>query len=271
MKRKLGIITSCLPGKSEYDALDYIADAGFEMVFCDEFNQKEILRLKEKCDRLGIALEFLHAPYAGVNQFWNPGDAYLKLRDGIYSSIEGASEAGIPVVVSHVSSGWFPPLIYDFGLARFDELVEYATAKKVKIAFENLRRDDYLDVIMKRYEKEPYVGFCYDCGHQHCYSYGEPVDYLALYGDRLLCTHIHDNFGRDQTDIWRDADEHIMPFDGNLDYTAMMKRLHKTGYTGALTLELCNQERYCEKTPAEFLAIAHERIAKIAALESQLS
>ena len=262
MKRKIGIIASCLPGISEYDALDYIGDAGFEMVFCDSFEPHEILRLKEKCDRLGISLDFLHAPFSGVNDFWVEGDAFLPLRNNIFSSIAGASEAGIPIVVAHVSSGWFPPAISDVGLSRFDELVEYAETKKVTIAFENLRRADYLDVILQRYQGTSNVGFCYDCGHEHCYT--EPVDYLDLYGTRLLCTHIHDNYGRDKNDPMRDADDHLMPFDGNIDYVAMMERIKKTPYTGALTLELCNAERYREKGNTAFLAIARERIEKIA-------
>ena len=267
MKRKLGITASCLPGISELDALPFIKNAGFEMIFSETSDPDTICRLREKCDQLGLSFDFVHSPFRGVNDFWVSGDAYLPLWQGIKDSIIGCERAGVPVAVCHVSSGWFPPAIEDFGLARFDELVKFASERGVKVAFENLRRDDYLDVIMKRYEKEPYVGFCYDCGHEHCYNYADPVDYLKFYGDRLLCTHLHDNHGRDPKDIWADGDEHLMPFDGTMDYANMMEKIHKTPYQGALTLELVNEYQYKTLGANEFLKLAYERLLRIASLE----
>ena len=265
MKRKLGITASCLPGISEYDALDFIKAAGFEMVFSESSDPDTICRLKEKCDALGLSLDFVHSPWRGINDFWMPCDAYLPLWQGIKDSIIGCERAGIPVAVCHVSSGWFPPPICDTGLARFDELVEFAGEHGVMIAFENLRKFGVLAAILERYEKNPKVGFCYDCGHEHCYT--GSVRYLDLYGDKLLCTHLHDNHGRDPKDYWADGDEHLMPFDGNIDYADMMARIHKTPYTGALTLELVNEYQYRTLGASEFLRIAYERLSRIASLE----
>lgn len=264
MNGKLGIIADCLPGVAEIDALEMIRNAGFEMVFCDENDPEKVYKIREKCDQLGLSLDFLHAPFKGINDFWIPGLAYRKLRDGITSSIDAASEAGVPTVVCHVSSGWFPPQLCDIGFERFDALVDYAISKNVKIAFENLRKVGNLAAIMERYEKIPEVGYCYDCGHEHCYT--ETVHFLELYGDRLLCTHIHDNHGRSKDDYWGDPDEHLMPFDGNIDYADMMKRIRQLPYDGALTLELEQKGQYEDKTHEEFLQIAYERIKRISSL-----
>lgn len=264
MERKLGIFAACLPGVTEIDALDKIKAAGFDMVFGEAYDEKTVCAMKDKCEKLGLSLDFLHAPFRGINDFWRSGLAYRDLRDNIRASIDSAAKAGVPVVVVHVSSGWFPPPICDIGFARFDDLVERAMDKGVTIAFENLRKLGNLAVTMERYKKIPNVGFCYDCGHEHCYT--ETVHFLDIYGSRTLCTHIHDNTGRDPEDKWKDGDAHMMPFDGTVDYADMMARLNKVGYTGALTLEITKYGEYLEKSDEEFLAVAYERIQKIAAL-----
>ena len=264
MKRKLGIISSCLPALSEYDALDKIKAAGFEMIFADTFDVKTACAMREKCDKLGLSFEFLHAPFSGINDYWCEGDAYLRIRDGMYKSLDSAAAAGVPVTVAHVSSGWFPPNLCDIGFARFDSLVDYAVKKGVKIAFENIRKIGNLAAIMERYEKVEEVGFCYDCGHEHCYT--ETVHFLDLYGERTLCTHIHDNYGRDKADIWKDADYHLLPFDGNIDYADMMARINASSYKGSLTLEVSKHGAYKDMSDEDFLKTAYERIVKISKL-----
>lgn len=261
---KFGIIASCLPGVAEIDALEKIRQAGFETVFTGENDPKTVYNFKERCEQLGLSVDSLHAPFRGINSFWIPGLAYRDLRNGIYSSIDAASGADIPVIVCHVSSGWFPPQLCDIGFQRFDELVDYAISKNVKVAFENLRKVGNLAAIMERYEKIPEVGFCYDFGHEHGYT--ATVHFLELFGDRVFCTHIHDNHGRSQEDYYGEPDEHLMPFDGNLDYADAMKRLCQTNYTGALTLEIGQKGEYLEKSHKEFLQIAYERLRRISAL-----
>ena len=264
MKNKLGIAAACLSGVKEIDALDLIRDVGFESVFSEDNDPKTVLAIREKCDRLGLVCDSLHAPWRGINDIWLEGDACKPLLDGIYLSVDAAAGAGIPAIVTHVSSGWFPPKISEIGYERFAALVDYAEKKKVKLAFENLRRLGHLAVLMDLYERNPWVGFCYDWGHEHCYT--ETVKYLDFYGDRLLVTHIHDNFGRDHNDYYADPDAHLMPFDGNIDYADIMTRLRKTDYTGSLTLELFREGKYAETPDREYLEIAFERLQRIAAL-----
>ena len=225
MKHRLGIIADCLPGVAEIDALEKIRKAGFDMVFSSEYDPKTVYKIKEKCDRLGLSLDFLHAPFRGINDFWIPGLAYRGLRNGIYGSIDAASEAGVPMIVCHVSSGWFPPQLCDVGFQRFDDLVDYAISKNVKIAFENLRKVGNLAAILERYEKVPEVGFCYDCGHEHCYT--ETVHFLELYGNRVFCTHIHDNHGQ--------KDEHLTIGEGDIDFRRVVGML--PNYDGRFIIE----------------------------------
>lgn len=260
MERKFGIELECLRYTELKDGtvLEMIKDAGFDSVFSNKYEMGEVTAIKEKAAKLGLDVEFLHAPFRGINDFWCAGLKYLPLKKTVIASIDSAAANGIPVVVMHVDSGWNPPDICDIGLNRFDGIVEYADKKGVKIAFENIRNFGTLAAMMQRYRSVWNVGYCYDCGHEHCYT--ETVRFTDLFGSRILCTHIHDNVGRDGRD---DPDDHLMMFDGNIDYADMMARLRTAGFDGTLTVELEKNEKYSHMSNEEYIKTAYERIVKI--------
>lgn len=265
MKRKLGIVAECVPSMDANDVLPLLRQAGFETTFTGQISAAAVDAIQEKCAQTGITLEFLHGPWRGINSIWLPGEEYRPLYDQMRESIETAAASGVGVVVLHVSSGWTPPEINDTGLARFDALVELAEKKGAVIAFENLRKAGNVIYFTDRYDGSDAVRFCYDCGHAHCYT--ERIEFIDVFADRLICTHIHDNFGRDHSNPMADGDRHLLPFDGNMDYAPMMKKLDEYGYTGSLMLEVhqtCGDyaARY---TPEEFIREAYERIRRVAA------
>lgn len=268
MKQHLGIIASCLP-HSEAENIAKIKEAGFDTVFLSSFEKKTVCEIKNECEKHGITAETIHAPFYTIedgrwistNEFWMDGCDYFHLFRQILETIDSAAEAGIPVVVSHVSGGWVAPPLSDIGFYHFDRLVEYAWQKGVKIAFENIRNVGNVAALMERYERIPAVGYCFDCGHEHCYT--ETAHFLDFFHDRLLCTHIHDNFGRSKEDPMKDTDIHLLPFDGNIDYADMMSRYKKYGCTVPLTLEVGKGAKYKDLSEEEFLATAFERIKKI--------
>lgn len=261
MERKFGIELECIGYEESYKNLDIIADAGFDSVFSNKFEPKTVEKIKEKATKKGLDVEFLHAPFRGINDFWLAGLNYLPLKKKIHKSLESAAKFDIPVIIMHVDSGWNPPQICDIGLNRFDALVEYADKLGVSIAFENIRNFGTLAAMMQRYRDVENVGYCYDCGHEHCYT--ETVHFTELFGPRILCTHIHDNVGKDGR---QDPDDHLMMFDGNIDYADMMKRLNGVGYTGTLTVELEKGAKYDHMTDKEYVKTAYERIVKISKL-----
>lgn len=261
MTRKLGIECHCLPGIESEKTLELLKETGFEAFFSAFGGEEAVLKLRKKADELGLVYDFIHAPFRGINNLWTPGLDYLPLYNQILATIDAAAAAGVPTVVVHVTSGWWPPHLSDIGFARFDSLVEHAIHKGVKIAFENIRKVGNLAAIMDRYERVPEVGFCFDNGHEHCYT--ETVKFLDLYPTRTLCTHIHDNYGRDKNDIWLDADYHLVPFDGTYDFADMMARLNKYGYEGTLTMEITKKAPYAEMSNEDWLKMVYERLVKI--------
>ena len=85
---------------------------------------------------------------------------------------------------------------------------------------------------------------------------------MDVYGDRLICTHIHDNFGKGYCE---DPDLHYLPFDGNIDYAVMMSKLNKCNYTGSIMLELSNTSKpeYAAMGEKEFIKEAYRRAVRL--------
>ena len=48
--------------------------------------------------------------------------------------------------------------------------------------------------------------------------------------EHLITTHVHDNRGR--------ADDHLVPFEGTIDWPAALTAVQKVGYDGPLMLEI---------------------------------
>ena len=259
MKRKLGIICDCIAGADPVDTLDLIKETGFDSFFSDTYSVETTQRLKAKADALGLTYEFIHAPFSGINNMWLEGDAYLDVYNGMINAIDAAAACNVPIVILHVSSGWDTPQINDLGLARYDAIVDYAEKNGVIAAFENLRKTGNVAYFVDRYENRDCVRFCYDNGHEHCYT--KTVCWMDIFTHYVVATHIHDNPGRGWEKVG-DNDFHMLPFDGTCDFEMMMRKLNEYGYEGCLMLELGNS-RYQDMTAKEFLQTAYDRIKKI--------
>ena len=261
-QRKLGINADCILNANPVETLSLIKAQGFSCFFTAQTDLPTVRALKDEGDRLGLEFEFIHAPFRGSNNMWLADDAPRELYEGILTAIDNASLCGVKTVIVHVSNGWTPPPVNDIGLQRFDTIVQRGKEKGVIIAFENLRKLGNFACIMERYENVPHVKFCYDVGHEHCYTCVVP--FADIYADRLHCTHIHDNFGKSPEAL--NDDLHLLPFDGNIDFAAVKRKLDLNGYQGSLMLEVFNHGNYTTLSPKEFIQIAYERIEKISKL-----
>ena len=74
----------------------------------------------------------------------------------------------------------------------------------------------------------PQIGICLDFGHAH--MDGDLVDAIETVSEHLMTTHVHDNRGR--------TDDHLVPFEGTIDWPAALTAVQKVGYDGALLLEI---------------------------------
>jgi sugar phosphate isomerase/epimerase len=72
------------------------------------------------------------------------------------------------------------------------------------------------------------VGICLDFGHAH--MDGDLVDAIETVSEHLITTHVHDNEGR--------TDQHLVPFEGTIDWPGALTAIQKVGYDGTLLLEI---------------------------------
>ncbi len=259
--RKLGINVGSYKGISAIDQTDYIKDAGFDSVFTGFSGYEANAVLAEKIANAGLIYETIHAPYSGINNMWfagEEGDAMQALLD---DCICCAAKLGVPVVIIHLSSGVRAPHLNDVGIARFDKLIEKAGEVGVKLAFENQRKLANIAYIFERYESTPQVGFCWDNGHEACFTLGKR-DYMALFGDRLIALHLHDNSGE------FNKDQHMMPFHARIDFSRVAEKIRNSGFEGTLMLEtiMGNSNRYDGYSPEQFFSEAYEAVAKLRTL-----
>lgn len=265
--RKLGVSTIADSPVPIEEQIRMIKDCGFDCFFTTYYDDEPIDKWKELAVKLGLEFETIHLPFytkkaLNSNHLWIDsldGEEYF---DYILRHIEGCSEIEVPVGVMHVTCETEGPEVTDLGLSRIKKICEYAEKKNVKLAFENLERPEHLYRVMEI--TGDYHGFCWDSGHNLCYT--PETDMSEKYGDRIICTHIHDNFGvtKPGNIHWYD-DLHLLPFDGKLDFEWYGKRIKEIGYKGPLTLELLlkSKEEYKIQPLEEFFKSAHERLVKI--------
>ncbi len=249
-----------LHAKKGLDTASYIRkmhEVGFDALFTDVPELAELKVITDTLAECGMTYEMIHAPFDRINDIWLAGAQGERMLDELMTAVDRAHIAGCPIVVVHLSSGKTPPSITDTGRARFERLVAHAAEKGVKLAFENQRKLANLAWAFEAFEGCPNVGFCWDCGHEGCFTAGR--EYMPLFGDRLICTHIHDN------SCCPDADQHRLPFDGRLDFARVAKRLRESGYRGTLTLEVfaCKTPEYQAMTCEEFLQKAAAVIKRL--------
>ena len=256
--RKIGINTIAIRNESANieDYARQIKELGFEATFtgvCADVAEQ--VKMAELFSKYGIDYEFTQSDFKGINNMWLDCAEGEAMFATLKSNVDFTAAAGVSATIVHLSSGNTPPSISDIGRARYVELVEYAAAKGVRIDFENLRKLANVAWAMETFEDYDNVGFCWDCGHENCYT--KSIEFMPLFGKRLTSTHIHDNRGI------KDGDDHMLPFDGNLDYEGVMRDMDKYGYRGALILEVSNG-RHLDMPHDEFLSMCYERVKRIA-------
>lgn len=199
----------------------------------------------------GLYIENLHTPFENSNSLWLEGidgDEYLNTQ---LSCMEDCARHDIPAMVIHVSGGNNPPSVGRTGLERIKRLVSKAEDYNINLAFENLRRPGHLRFIFDNVKSER-IKFCFDIGHWHCHTPDE--DLISEFGGKLTALHLHDNDGTD--------DQHLLPFEGAIDWDKAMREIKSTGYCGAVGLEAGNGG-YEAMSPRDFLRLEYERAVKL--------
>jgi len=202
--------------------------------------------LGDWCRQAGVRLHSLHAP---ITEFlrgttWGPalstGAASGAARDRAIAecrqALAVAAHTPFDYLVVHlgVPDAYAPPSgdnHREAVLRSVDALREAARDTDVTVAIEVIpNRLSTADALVRLIEDQDLtdVGICLDLGHARLL--GEVVDAIETVAGYLVTTHVHDNRGR--------TDDHLVPFDGVIDWAATLMTLQKVGYGGTLVMEL---------------------------------
>lgn len=211
-------------------------EAGFDAV---AFNWKEGVDLTagiQTAKALNMPILYLHAPQGAYYSLWL--DRQPPMLELLLQALEDCKTFGIGMFVMHTCSDWaaIEPE-WETGLENYKAVTDRAAQYGIRVALENTARPAYLKALMDFYKDDPNVGFCWDCGHEQCYTPGEAV--LEQFGDRLFAVHLCDNLGlTDPNGVPGSHDDlHLLPYDGIADWDRQMTRLKQVRPLDALCLE----------------------------------
>ena len=191
---------------------------------------RRLRRIGENC---GIRCNQSHAPHPSV-----PCGI-----DNLLRSIECTAEVGAEICVIHPDNNSTPEQNAEMYL----KLLPYAKACGVKIATENMWNwNKELDVASPaacssaesfiahlKSVDDPYFVACLDIGHAEMRGLNSSAsEMIYALGDKLCALHIHDNR------CLPDKDDHLLPFDGNIDFDKVASFIAQSGYEGTVMLEV---------------------------------
>ena len=236
-------------GVTPFETIDAIKKAGFKNVFIQwyddewEYSQEEQLKYIKKLD---LNVIFAHLGYQNINAIWEEGNIGDRLADRFINDIKVCKDNGIDMVIMHVTTKFVAPMFNEIGLNRIKKIVNYAKELGVRVAFENLKIKGYLEYIIKNIDNDN-VGICYDAGH--CHAHFKDEFNWELFKNKIFAVHLHDNDGTD--------DQHLLPFDGDINWDKVIENLKTANYSGPVTLELCYKKDYLNMTLEEFYKKAY--------------
>jgi sugar phosphate isomerase/epimerase len=217
----------------------------------DYHDRAAIARLGTWLHEAGLQLHSVHAPIVEHNhdgQWGAPlstASAAEEVRKHAVAETLAALEIARQIPFRHlvlhlgVPDDLKPPADANARLAAQRSLAEISAAAQplgVQVAVEVIpNKLSAAPALVRLVEEEleldpPGVGICLDMGH--AFLMGDLVDAIELVSGGLTTTHVHDNRGK--------HDDHLLPFDGKIDWPIALMSLVKVGYEGLIMFELAN-------------------------------
>lgn len=251
------------PDTTVFDAIDTAKHVGFDCLDMSFFNHHKngtgiatddwrdwAHRIREHADRAGILFRQAHGMFVTGMQ-WDDPD--YPERDGILAlntrCIEAAKILGVEWMVIHPLNLPHDPVYNrqkakDANLTYLAPFIDKARAEGIGLAIENMvdfvrnrRRycggdpDELLDLVDTIHD--PAVGICIDTGHSFLAGM-DVASFIRLAGERVKALHINDNRQK--------GDEHLVPFDGLINWPSVLSALRDIGYDHDFAFELARHK-----------------------------
>ena len=256
------------------EVIKMLKQIGFDAISPKWEKGFDIKSIADSANECGLVMQAMHGPFRGAADLWSEDENISgPAKKDLLDALNICKEYNIPIMVMHTWIGFdntHAPENLNF--KNYDEIVNTAKSLGIKIAFENTEGEEFLFALMKRYQNEDNVGFCWDSGHEMCYNHSQ--DLLEKFGDRLIVTHLNDNLGISRYDggiFWTD-DLHLLPYDGIADWDYNIERLKNSKPLEYLNFELNihskpdrhDNDCYGKLSLCEYFTEAYKRACKIA-------
>jgi sugar phosphate isomerase/epimerase len=218
--------------------LGEIAAAGFSgvEVFCapQHFSYRDSQAIRELGDALGEHRLRLHSLHSPTERDLAPGRESgvpisicdperirrLDAVDEIKRALDVAERIPFQFLVQHIGHGRqvADPRKLDAAFTSLENLSMFAKARGVTVALENTPDELGAPSSLQHFIAETHLHdlkLCFDIGHAHAED-GVIAGFEAM-RERVVTAHIHDNHG--------DKDEHLLPFDGTIDWDAALRAI----------------------------------------------
>jgi sugar phosphate isomerase/epimerase len=233
--------------------LAQIAAHGFEAVevfatrtHFDYHDRAAITELGAWLKETGLALHGIHAP---ITDRLDPGDKWGEvISNGVSdnarrqvavqeaaAALNVAREIPVDVFVVHLGT----PTVQGGENSRAaafrsaEEICRLAEPIGIRVALEVIPNPisdpQSLVTLLERDLDAPRAGICLDFGH--AFLMGD-VDAIEAVAEHLITTHVHDNAGK--------KDDHLVPFEGRINWNVALMTMQKVGYDGTYLMELAN-------------------------------
>lgn len=235
------------------ETIDIIKSNGFNNVFLQWYDKNDIdLKQEEQLKYIkenNMNVIFVHLRFNNIDSLWENNDLTKIEIQKYKDDLKYLKDNNIDLVILHMIRRLKLDKNNKYFINNIKEIIEYAEELKIKIAFENTKVYGVLEYIFDNINSD-YIGVCYDFGHDHAF-FNDEFDF-DRFKNKILAVHIHDNFGT--------FDEHLLPFDGSIDFERVIAKLKDANYRGPITLELCYKGDYTIKyTLDEFYKEAYKR------------
>jgi sugar phosphate isomerase/epimerase len=228
-----------------------IAQAGIPSmeIFCSSFhfNYREQRSVRDVSDCLAeyqLELHSLHSPTerdsgsgreSGVPISISDTERIRRLDavDEVKRALEVAERIPFRFLVQHLGRGRqdADPRMLDAAFNSLEHLVIFAKQRGVVIALENTPGELGSPLTLQHFIADTHLHdlrLCFDVGHAHMEDGIDPS--FEAMRDRVATTHLHDNHG--------EKDEHLLPYEGSVDWDGALRALASAPQSLPLVIEL---------------------------------
>lgn len=236
--------------------LEQIAEYGFEAIelfatrsHFDYRDETAVANLAEWLTSTGLSLESIHAPITdrfGAGDQWAATYSNAVSDNAARQAAVRETEAALQIarripyrtIVVHLGTPASKNNPGDNNRAAAirsaEEISRLAEAVGVRVALEvipnALSTAGSLVSMLEGDLEATKAGICMDFGH--ALLAGDVPDAIETAAEHLIATHVHDNHGR--------SDDHLVPYQGSIDWGAALVTMQKIGYERTYMMELAN-------------------------------